>query len=230
MGKFQRLVLVLLLSFVGAGCQTAAYGPRAAHATADGLSASTAKSASVFDSISRAMIRKASMTVEVSNPKKSAVEVESLTKNAGGFVERSTFSEEESVDFTLRVPQEECDRLLDAFGNLGTLKRRQLSAEDVTEQLVDNQARLDTLKASRDRLRLQLQVAAKVEDVLAIERELTRIQSEIESLEGRLKVLQNDVAFTQVSLTLERRVIYGPVTYIGKAMWWGIEKLFIVRE
>ncbi len=207
-----------------AGCQST-FPTR----TAGNLAKQPERSEGIFDAVTRARVQRAAMTVEVSDPRKCASEAETMTRKAGGFIDHSTVSEEESVDLTLRVPQEECDRLLDAFGQFGKMKRRQMQSEDVTEQIVDVQARLDNLRSTRDRLRLQLDNAVDVTDTLAVEKELTRVQSELESLEARLKVIQDDVAFTEVSLTLERRVIYGPVTYIGKAVWWGIEKLFVIH-
>ena len=185
--------------------------------------------ASELEPITRARIQKASMTVEVGDPLKCASEAESLTRAAGGFVEHSTLASEETVDLPLRVPQEECDSLIDKFCRFGKVKSRRLRSEDVTESLVDVQARIQNLRETRDRLRNQLDNAKGVSDVLAIERELNRVQSQLESLEARVKVLRNSVAFTEVSLTLERRVIYGPLTFAGKAVWWGIEKLFVIK-
>ena len=96
------------------------------------------------------------------------------------------------------------------------------------EKIVDAAARLENLRATRDRLRLQLELTANVEEVLAVERELPRVQSELESLEARLKVMNDEVAYSKVSLSLERKVIYGPVSYVGQAIWWGFEKLFVL--
>ena len=143
-------------------------------------------------------------------------------------VSLSIADERDSVNLTLRVPQQECDRLPDEFGSLGKLKHKVVDAEDVTEKIVDAAARLENLRATRDRLRLQLELTANVEEVLAVERELPRVQSELESLEARLKVMNDEVAYSKVSLSLERKVIYGPVSYVGKAIWWGFEKLFVL--
>lgn len=181
-----------------------------------------------LESLSRLRTQSTSMKVEVSNPKKSASKVETLTVSAGGFVESSSADERDSVNLSLRVPKQECDRLLEEFGSLGKLKSKRVDVEDVTEKTVDAQARVDNLRASRDRLRQQLERTNNVEEVLAVERELTRVQSELEALEARLKVMNDEVAYSKVSLSLERRVIYGPIGYVGKAMMWGIEKLFVL--
>lgn len=168
------------------------------------------------------------MSVQVANPQKSASHAETLTVSAGGYIESLIADERDTVNLTLRVPQQECNRLLDEFGSLGKLKHKVVDAEDVTEKIVDAAARLENLRATRDRLRLQLERTANVEEVLAVERELTRVQSELESLEARLKLMNDEVAYSKVSLSLERKVIYGPVSYVGKAIWWGLEKLFVL--
>lgn len=178
--------------------------------------------------LSRLRRQTASMSVQVANPQKSASHAETLTVSAGGYIESSIADERDTVNLTLRVPQQECNRLLDEFGSLGKLKHKVVDAEDVTEKIVDAAARLENLRATRDRLRLQLERTANVEEVLAVERELTRVQSELESLEARLKLMNDEVAYSKVSLSLERKVIYGPVSYVGQAIWWGLEKLFVL--
>lgn len=186
-------------------------------------------SESGLEPLSRVRTQSASMKVEVANPMKSASKVETLTASAGGYVESSSADEEDSVRLSLRIPTQECDRLLDEFGSLGKLKHKTVDVKDVTEDMVDAQARVENLTASRDRLRQQLEHTNNVEEVLAVERELTRVQSELESLEARLKVMNDEVAYSKVSLSLERKVIYGPIGYIGNAMMWGFEKLFVLN-
>lgn len=215
--------MILVSSMLTSGCQSSG-------ARVSSLSPKLAPSGShnLLEPLARMRNQTASMKVEVKDPAKCASEVETLTVSAGGYVESSNADERDSVNLTLRVPQQECNRLLNEFGNLGKLKHKVVDVEDVTERFVDATARFDNLRATRDRLRLQLEQARNVEEVLAVERELTRVQAELESLEARLKVMKDEVAYSKVELSLERKIIYGPIGYAGKALWWGFEKLFVL--
>ena len=107
---------------------------------------------------------------------------------------------------------------------------RRVAGEDVTERYIDIDARLKNKIELRDRLRQLLQKATDVKDVLAIETELNRVQSDIDAMDGKLTLLKNEVAYATIELDLRRERILGPLGYILKGLWWGIEKLFILRD
>ena len=76
---------------------------------------------------------------------------------------------------------------------------------------------------------LLLGKADDVSDVLAVEKELTRVQSEIESMQARFDRLKSEIELSVLTVTLERERILGPLGYIGYGVWWAFSKLFIVR-
>jgi hypothetical protein len=65
------------------------------------------------------------------------------------------------------------------------------------------------------------------DDILKIERELNRTQSEIDRLEGRMKYLNSQVNYASIELSAEKQTTYGPLGYFFMGIWWGVEKLFI---
>ena len=176
----------------------------------------------------RRIIRSGDLSVTVSAPEQSLVEVERIVTAAGGFVE-SKSSAEDSVGLLCRVPAERLDWIMDSIAALGSIERRSVSASDVTEQHADLSTRLKNNLALRDRLQKLLDRAQDVEDVLAIERELTRIQSEIETQQTSLERLDSQIALSELSVRLERRQILGPLGYVAYGLWWGISKLFVIR-
>ena len=102
----------------------------------------------------------------------------------------------------------------------------------MTGQLIDLDAKIDNLRELRTRLRKLLDRAQKVDEILSIERELNRVQSQLDSLEAREKYLSHDVAMSRLSLTLEQAEsgpILGPLGLLGAGAWWLIEKLFVIR-
>jgi chromosome segregation ATPase len=116
-----------------------------------------------------------------------------------------------------------------AVAALGEEERRSVSAADVTEQYVDLETRLRNNLALRNRLQQLLSRASDVEDVLAIEKELNRIQSEIETMQARLDRLKSAVELSALSVNLQRKHILGPLGYVGYGLWWAFSKLFVFR-
>lgn len=146
-----------------------------------------------------------------------------------GYVENATTRGDRSAQVILRVPSARLDEALDSIALLGKVTSRSLSAQDVTEQSVDLEARVTSFRAARDKLRELLSRATTVADAVAAQAELTRVQAELDSLEGQLKALQSSVALSQLSVTLNRRIVLGPLGVVGKALGQVIGKLFIWR-
>jgi hypothetical protein len=179
--------------------------------------------------VDRKVIRSGELVVSVDSPEGSSAEIERLIKDAGGFVDRSMTTKESSVWLTCRVPATRLDQIMDSIASLGKEERRSVSATDVTEQYADLETRLRNDLALRERLRQLLNRARGVEDVLAIEKELNRIQSEIETMQARFDHLKSDVELSTLSVTLERKRILGPLGYVGYGLWWTLSKLFVIR-
>ena len=102
----------------------------------------------------------------------------------------------------LRVPRENFSALLSRVEAGGTVLSTERNTEDVTEQLVDLEARLESLRAERDRLRALFRRANDTEDVLAVERRLSSVQTEIERLEARQQSIERQVAYSTITVEL----------------------------
>ena len=176
----------------------------------------------------RKVAKTAELTVEVSEPDAAKTEVERLVAQAGGLVERSTATKDANVWIQCRVPAAQLDSVMDAVAKLGSEESRSVTAVDVTDQYADLDTRLRNDQALRGRLQELLSRAKDVEDVLAIEKELTRIQSEIETRQGQLDRLKTEVALSGLSVSLDRKRVLGPLGYLGYGLVWGISKLFVL--
>jgi len=176
----------------------------------------------------RLMIRSGEIAVSVSDPKKHAPQVERIISEANGFVERST-ADESSVWLSCRVPAESLEGVIDEIAGLGKVLRRSVSSRDVTEQHSDLNARLTNSRELRDRMRVLLERANDVQDVLAIEKELSRLQTEIESMEGQLSRLDSQIQLSNLSVQLKQERILGPLGYVGYWTFWAFSKLFVIR-
>ena len=103
---------------------------------------------------------------------------------------------------TYRVPADEYESFLATVNETGTVVSSQQRTEDVTDQVVDLEARLRTLRAQRDRLRELYQQANDTEEVLAVERRLSEVQTEIERAEARKASLERQVALSTVTVEI----------------------------
>ena len=112
----------------------------------------------------------------------------------------------QTASVQIRVPQERLETTLDALAKLGTVENRALTAEDVTEQLVDSEARLRNLRKSEEMVLKIMERSGSVGDVLKASQELSKIRESIERIDAQLKSLRNQVAYSTISLTLEAAV------------------------
>ena len=135
-----------------------------------------------------------------------------LTRKAralGGFVSDSSVqvrgTENRSWQIgtvVFRVPKENFSAFLSRAKAEGRVEQSNTKSEDVTEKLVDLEARLKNLRAQRERLRALYQDANDTSTVLEVQQRLSEVQSEIERLEARRKSLRQRVAYSTVTVNL----------------------------
>ncbi len=105
---------------------------------------------------------------------------------------------------------------LDAISGLATeVTRLSTSGQDVTEEFVDLDARLGNLEATAARLRTFLDESRNVEEALAVNMELSRVEGEIESLKGRMQYLQQSAAFSSINVDVTPDVLAQPIQVTG---------------
>jgi hypothetical protein len=121
--------------------------------------------------------------------------VERVARELGGYL-----SARQDASVTIRVPRDRFDDAVARIEKLGDVTHRDIKAQDVTDEFVDVQARLKNAYAIRDRLADLLSRAA-VKEALDIEKELGRVTEDIERMEGRLKLLRDQIAFSTITVT-----------------------------
>lgn len=112
-------------------------------------------------------------------------------------------------EITISVPSDRLDRALASIGEVGTVIRRQATADNVREEYVDTESRVETMRASVDRVRALMSRATDIAQIVTLESELSRRQADLEALESQLASLKDRVARSpiQVSLTTDPAVI-----------------------
>ena len=178
---------------------------------------------------SRQIIRRGQIEARVASLDAASQQLARATSALGAQLTRSTVEERERATFLIRVPPDRLDALMDSVAAFGDVENRSVGVEDITEQVIDAEARLGALRATRDRLRQLLERAGNVQDVIAVERELARVQAEIESLEARLTVMRGQVALSELAVTLRQRPVLGPLGVVAAGLGTVVAKLFVWR-
>ena len=151
----------------------------------------------------RVIVRTVDMGIIVADVPQAADDILSSARGLGGWQVTSDRSRTHRASVSVRVPAETLDEFVDAIRDMAEgVEYETSSSRDVTDEYVDNQARLNGLRATEERLLEFLAQAAEVEDALKVQAELTRIQLEIESIQGRLRFLSQTSAYSLVNLSL----------------------------
>lgn len=152
-----------------------------------------------------AVIRTAELQVEVEDVRRAADRAAQIARDAGGRLageDRSGSGDDVSASLQLRVPPGAFDDAVRGLAALGTERGRRVSSEDVTDAVVDLEARLTTQRASVARVTALLAEATNLGEVVQIEGELTRRTADLESLEARLASLEAQVELSTITVSL----------------------------
>ncbi|MBU3743914.1 MAG: DUF4349 domain-containing protein [Sediminibacterium sp.] len=104
---------------------------------------------------------------------------------------------------TIRIPAKYLDCIVDSITNIaGNLDSKRIASEDVTATYVDSEARLITKKALEKRYLELLTKATKVSDMIQIEEQISNLREEIESAEGRLRIIKNQISLSTLEITI----------------------------
>jgi hypothetical protein len=108
----------------------------------------------------------------------------------------------EAAVLELRVPSASYDAVFTQLSSLGTVLARERSSQDVTEQVVDLDARVASEKASLDRLNALMKQAGSLNDMITLEQAVTQRESDLNSLESQIASLRGQVAMSTVTVEL----------------------------
>ncbi len=177
----------------------------------------------------RLIQKSASMSIEVDSVKDATIKATQLIDSVGGYVETTDSYSEESTSITVKVPSEKLNETLQALSKIGDVTYERTGSRDVTDEVVDVEARLENLIELRARFRQLLAKAEKVDEIISVERELSRIQTEIDAIETRKKMLIGKVEQAEIDIRLKQKRVLGPLGYLGKGIFWAISKLFVIK-
>jgi hypothetical protein len=202
--------ILLVFMFVALSCQKhesrmsvaeMAVPPRISYAS---LSVADEKEQQAIDT-DRKLIRTGYLELEMKDAVKSKVEIEKIFREFHAYVSsesQDNLPQRLQYVQVVRIPAGKFDLLLQKLEALSVkVESKNIQTTDVTEEFIDKEARIKTRKELENRYREILKQAKTVPDILSIESQLNDVRSDIESMEGRMNYLRNQVAFSTLNLT-----------------------------
>jgi hypothetical protein len=159
------------------------------------------------------VIYQADLQLRVKKFEQTLQNLEKQVVKYGGYISESNVSkdgvEQVSGRITVRIPQKNFQAFLhDAEGQAAEVLQRNITGTDVTEEYVDLDSRLKSKRVVEERLTSFMKSAQKTEDLLKISADLAVVQEEIETIQGRMKFLENQTSLSTVQISLfENKVI-----------------------
>lgn len=125
--------------------------------------------------------------------------------NAGSSSAKAT------AEMEIRVPANRFDATMGAIGQVGKVRERSVSAEDLTTNITDSAARLRNLRRTEADIRKIMDRSGSVGQVLDAENQLSQVREQIETLQSDLKSMEGRVAYSTITASIEAESSPAPV-------------------
>ena len=157
----------------------------------------------------RLLIRTVTITAETKDFGTVVNNVNSQVKACGGYIENSSMRgtgnnhDLRSGTYVVRVPADKLDELIASVGSSCTVTSSNENSSDVTLEYVDTKSRVESLRVEYDQLMKILSETKDLDNIIVLQKRLTEVRYQIESSESRLRVLENQVQYATLHLTLK---------------------------
>lgn len=178
--------------------------------------------------IDQKIIRTADLQLEVGDVRNITTTIQSIAENAEGIVQSSSvnvgYNNQYSGVISIRIPSERFESVVQEIESLGKVLSSSTSADDVTEEYVDLAAQKNAQTNQLAQYNRILVQAVNVSEILEVQREIERVQVDLDRIEGRMKYLDSRVSLSTISvrLTEPARVTtstgYSPASVISEGI------------
>lgn len=172
----------------------------------------------------RQVVRTGYVSMRVEDVPKATFDVHALVAKRKGLVtteDAQRNGDSSYANITAQIPAADLDAFVADVSKLGTVDSVSITAQDVTTQVVDLDARIAALETSIDRLTELLAAASRIEDLLSIETQLSQRQAELDSLKAQRTYLGDQVAMSTITVSLS------PITEVAEVdapgFWSGLQ-------
>jgi len=186
-------------------------------------SSSLADGGSGASDLDRKIVRTGDMTLEVNDITVAITGVAAVAKDLNGYVVSSNKSGDQDITYgqiSIRVPSDRFDEAFDKLRQLAVnVPNESTNSQDITEQYSDLQTQLRNLEATEAQYLEILKKAEKVEDILAVQRELSNVRGQIEQIKGRIQYLDRTSDMALINVNLQK------TKPLGGTAWSALETL-----
>ncbi|MBI3980612.1 DUF4349 domain-containing protein [Candidatus Microgenomates bacterium] len=154
----------------------------------------------------RMVITENTLSMQVNNVASVLGEIRDAAQNLGGYMVESNLDrpdEAASGNITVRVPQTKMNEALSLFKGMAVkVVSENLRGTDVTDQYVDNEARLRILQNNKARFEEIMAKAVNVDEILRVQEQIFNIQNQIDGIKGQQEYLSKNSQMTRITIYL----------------------------
>lgn len=158
----------------------------------------------------RKIIMEGDVSLETKNFDEAITALDQLIEDFGGFAESRTIRGRSqnsralrNAYYTIRVPADRFEAVMQDMGSIGTVLESNSKGTDITDQYVDYETRVRTLKVQEETLLELMEKATKLEDVITLEKRISEVRYEIESIENTLRNYDRLLAFSRINIHIQ---------------------------
>lgn len=188
------------------------------------------------------IIKEAFLELNVDDYKEAKKQVDSCVYRLSGYISKEDeIYSNHKVENTImiRVLNNEFENLLEALNKISdNIDHKSVNSYDVTEEYIDIEARLNIKKEFEESYKELLYSATDIKDILEIKNELCKVREDIESTEGKLRYMNDQILYSTINLTIYQKLDYkyrpedklnfGTRLYEGLDRGWKGFLLFII--
>jgi hypothetical protein len=170
----------------------------------------------------RKILYSAYLSLAVKSPDTANTHLEQIARRYEGYVNQIG-----TYQSVIRVKSDQLDAALAEVEALGKIKSKSLTGQDVTDEYLDYQIRLENATKARDRYLELLNQATSVEEILMVEKELERLNETIELMKGRMSRIDHLDEFATITVSLSEKKKPGVLGYVALGVYHGVKWLFV---
>ncbi|MBQ2865903.1 MAG: DUF4349 domain-containing protein [Clostridia bacterium] len=178
----------------------------------------------------RKLIKNGNFTIETLEYEKTINAIEDLIASVGGYVQNSNvsgtgaissgYAQMRKATYTVRLPADDFGSFEEGLSACGSVLSRYVYVDEVTDYYYDSEARLKSLQLQEEQLMELMGKADKLEVIIQLQQELSNVRYQIESIQGTLRRLDSQIAYSTVTITIrevyESTVIQTPPKTLGQ--------------
>ena len=173
----------------------------------------------VYENQNRKLVRTVTLEVETTTYNEFMDTLDKQIAKYGGYIEEenshtgsqySTYAVNKYATVKIRIPDKELDNFLSDVSGIGNITDKRTNTEDVTLTYVDTESKKEMYLAEQESLMALLEKAESVEDIVYLTERLTQVRANIESMESKLRVMDNQVDYATINLRVDEVQVLTP--------------------